>query len=167
MVVRVPVLSPRLSSYWVGLVTPLPIGLARPLIDSLVNEVVVHDDAIRALVPRRCLPLRRAIELALARTRELEVTTSWAEAELVGRGPADPLPTDPHWSGGVVIDDMQSVRTTDAPITDVWRDVSQRRRRSRLARGRSVVGGAGHRRPSARRSRDATWSTPPDHVARR
>ena len=46
VVVRVPVLSPRLSSYWVGLVTPLPFGLARPLVDSLVNEVVVHDDAI-------------------------------------------------------------------------------------------------------------------------
>ncbi len=68
VVVPVPVLTPRLSSYWVGLVTPLPIGLARPLIDSLENEVVVHDDAIRDLVPCDRLSLRRAIELALART---------------------------------------------------------------------------------------------------
>jgi uncharacterized protein YbjT (DUF2867 family)/uncharacterized protein YndB with AHSA1/START domain len=119
VVLRVPVLSPRLSSYWVGLVTPLPLGLARPLVDSLVNEVVVHDDAIREIVPRDLLPLRRAIELALARTRDLEVTTSWAEAELVGRSPADPLPTDPHWSGGDVMDDTQTVHT-DAPIADVW-----------------------------------------------
>jgi uncharacterized protein YbjT (DUF2867 family) len=118
-VVRVPVLSPRLSSYWVGLVTPLPVGLARPLIDSLVNEVVVHDDAITEVVPRECLPLRRAIELALSRTRDLEVTTSWAEAELVGRGPADPVPSDPRWSGGVVMDDTQTV-VTDTPIDDVW-----------------------------------------------
>jgi uncharacterized protein YbjT (DUF2867 family) len=119
VVVRVPVLSPRLSSYWVGLVTPLPVGLARPLIDSLVNEVVVHDDAITEVVPRECLSLRRAIELALTRTRDLEVTTSWAEAELVGRSSADPLPSDPQWSGGVVMDDTRTV-VTDAPINEVW-----------------------------------------------
>ncbi len=119
VVVRVPVLSPRLSSYWVGLVTPLPFGLARPLVDSLVNEVVVHDDAIERIVPRQCLSLRRAIELALARTRDLEVTTSWAEAELDGRGPADPLPSDPSWSGGIVMDDTQTVHT-QTPIAEVW-----------------------------------------------
>jgi uncharacterized protein YbjT (DUF2867 family) len=119
VVMRVPVLSPRLSSYWVGLVTPLPFGLARPLVDSLVSEVVVHDDAIESIVPRQCLPLRRAIELALGRTRDLEVTTSWAEAELDGRGPADPLPSDPTWSGGIVMDDTQTVHT-QTPITEVW-----------------------------------------------
>ena len=41
VIIPVPVLSPRLSSLWVGLVTPIPTDLARPLIDSLVNEVVV------------------------------------------------------------------------------------------------------------------------------
>lgn len=122
VVVPVPVLTPRLSSYWVGLVTPLPIGLARPLIDSLENEVVVRDAAITALVPRDLLSLRRAIELALARTRDVEVTTSWAEAELVGRGPADPVPSDPHWSGGLVLDDTQTVRSA-APVADVYANV--------------------------------------------
>jgi hypothetical protein len=122
VVVPVPVLTPRLSSYWVGLVTPLPIGLARPLIDSLENEVVVHDDAITDLVPRGRLSLRRAIELALARTRDLEVTTSWAEAELSGRSPADPLPSDPGWSGGIVLDDTRTVRTT-APVSQVFASV--------------------------------------------
>ncbi len=119
IVVPVPVLTPRLSSYWVGLVTPLPIGLARPLIDSLENEVVVRDPAITALVPRELVPLRDAIELALARTRDVEVTTSWAEAELVGRGAADPLPSDPHWSGGVVFDDTQTVHSR-APVDEVY-----------------------------------------------
>src|SRR3954453_708418 len=69
VVVPVPVLTPTLSSYWVGLVTPLPAGLARPLIVSLENEVVVRDPAIQSLVPRSCLPLRDAIEAALQRTR--------------------------------------------------------------------------------------------------
>lgn len=43
----VPVLNPRLSSAWIHLVTPIPSYLARPLVDGLVNEVVVHDDAAR------------------------------------------------------------------------------------------------------------------------
>ncbi len=49
VIIPVPVLSPKLSSLWVGLVTPLPAGLARPLVESLTNEVIVteppaHDD---------------------------------------------------------------------------------------------------------------------------
>ncbi|MBK9180404.1 MAG: SDR family oxidoreductase [Acidimicrobiales bacterium] len=115
LVVPVPVLSPRLSSLWVGLVTPLPADLARPLVDSLVNEVLVHDPAITRLLPRRLLGFREAVSLALARTRSLEVSTSWAGAELPGRDPADPLPTDPGWSGGTVLDDVRSVRSTARP----------------------------------------------------
>jgi uncharacterized protein YbjT (DUF2867 family) len=123
LIVPLPVLTPGLSSLWVGLVTPLPVGLARPLVHSLENEVVVHDHAIETIVPRSPLGLRRAIALALARSRALEVTTSWAEAELAGRGPADPMPTDPSWSGGVVLDDVQEI-DTDAPVASVFRSVS-------------------------------------------
>jgi uncharacterized protein YbjT (DUF2867 family) len=122
LLIPVPVLSPRLSSYWVGLVTPLPAALARPLIESLRNEVVVRDDAIEALVPRDRLSLREAIDLALQRTRDLAVTTSWAGAELRGRDPAEPMPSDPDWSGGVVLDDVQEV-DTDAPVDAVFRTV--------------------------------------------
>jgi uncharacterized protein YbjT (DUF2867 family) len=43
VVVRVPLLSPRLSSYWVGLVTPVEMGLVRPLVDGLTSEMVVRD----------------------------------------------------------------------------------------------------------------------------
>jgi hypothetical protein len=42
-VITVPVLSPRLSSYWVGLVTPIEPALARPLVEGLGAEMVVHD----------------------------------------------------------------------------------------------------------------------------
>jgi uncharacterized protein YndB with AHSA1/START domain len=123
VVVPVPLLTPRLSSYWVGLVTPLPAGLARPLIDSLENEVIVHDHAIESLIPRACLPLRDAIEAALQRTRDLEVTTSWADAELAGRSPADPMPADPGWSGGIVLDDCRTVETP-APVEEVFAAVN-------------------------------------------
>ncbi len=64
--IPVPVLSPRLSSHWVGVVTPVPASLARPLVDSLVNEVIVRDtktiDELGA--PKRSL--REAITWRLA-----------------------------------------------------------------------------------------------------
>ncbi len=65
-IVEVPVLTPRLSSYWLHLVTPVGARVARPLIEGLRNETIVRDDAIRALVPREPTPFRRAVEEALA-----------------------------------------------------------------------------------------------------
>ncbi len=63
----VPVLTPRLSSHWVGLVTPLSPAIARPLIDGLRNEVVVNDPSARALFPDITpLGYRAALEQALA-----------------------------------------------------------------------------------------------------
>ncbi|HEY6530742.1 MAG TPA: SDR family oxidoreductase [Acidimicrobiales bacterium] len=115
LIVRVPVLSPSLSSHWVGLVTPLPADLARPLIDSLANEVVVHDPAIREIVPRDPLPYRQAVELALHKLMDLDVATTWADAELRGRSPADPLPADPDWSGGTVLSDVQEIEVDATP----------------------------------------------------
>jgi len=117
VIVTVPVLSPSLSSRWVGLVTPLPADLARPLIDSLVNEVVVRDDAIREIVPRQPLHYREAVEVALRKLMDLEVSTTWADAELRGRTPADPLPADPDWSGGTVLSDSQVIEAPVDPNT--------------------------------------------------
>ena len=50
-IVEVPVLTPRLSSWWLHLVTPVKASVARPLIDGLRNPTVVEDDRIRTLVP--------------------------------------------------------------------------------------------------------------------
>ena len=46
LIVRVPMLSPRLSSHWVGLVTPVPSALARPLVESLRTEVICRENDI-------------------------------------------------------------------------------------------------------------------------
>ncbi len=118
-VVPVPVLSPSLSSRWIGLVTPLPTDLARPLVASLVNDVVMTDHSIDDIVPHQPLPYRRAVQFALRRVADLDVLTSWADAELYGRTPADPMPTDPDWSGGTVYEDLQQ-RFVDAPPERVF-----------------------------------------------
>ena len=115
IIIPVPVLSPRLSSLWVGLVTPVPANLARPLIDSLVNEVVVRDDTIRSIVPFTPIDARESIRRALTRVRDLDVSTRWTDAELFGRTPAEPMPNDPSWAGGVVFSDHQRVEAEVDP----------------------------------------------------
>lgn len=122
-VLEVPVLTPGLSSHWIGLVTPLPAGLARPLVEGLRTEVIVRDHAIEALVPRTRLSLREAVHLALVRTRSLEVSTSWAGAEWVAHDPGEAMPSDPGWSGGTVLDDTRVV-TTPASVGQVYRAVT-------------------------------------------
>jgi len=64
-VVAVPVLTPRLSSYWISLVTDVDPTTARNLIDSMRNEVLQHDTSIRDLVPGEPLGYREAVRLAL------------------------------------------------------------------------------------------------------
>lgn len=115
LILPVPVLSPRLSSLWVGLVTPIPAQLARPLIDSLVNEVVVHDHAIDDVVPCEPIGCREAIELAVRRIGEVDVSTRWTDAEMYGRTPADPMPSDPEWAGATMLTDRRVVHTNATP----------------------------------------------------
>jgi uncharacterized protein YbjT (DUF2867 family) len=66
-IVSVPVLSPKLSAYWVGLVTDVPWHVAQPLILGLKNPVVVSDDSIRDHVPIELTPFDDAVSHALAR----------------------------------------------------------------------------------------------------
>ncbi|MGI9621210.1 MAG: SDR family oxidoreductase [Acidimicrobiales bacterium] len=122
LVIPVPVLTPRLSSHWVGLVTPLPRSLARPLVDSLVNEVIVEDDEILGLCPGPRLDYASAVNRALANTRSHDISTRWTGAEQ--DAVAAPLPTDPDWSGGAVLQDVRE-GTIDAPPSVVFRTVSR------------------------------------------
>ena len=108
IIVPIPVLTPTLSSRWVGLVTPLPAGVARPLIDSLRYEVVQRNHDIDDLVPHEPIPFREALELAVRRTRTEAVDTRWSDA---GFTPADTIPGDPEWAGGATYADHQTVST--------------------------------------------------------
>ena len=65
-IVEVPVLSPRLSSYWLHLVTPVRASVARPLVEGLRNPTVAHDQRIRELIPFRLTPFDDAARATLA-----------------------------------------------------------------------------------------------------
>ena len=65
IVLTVPVLTPRLSSYWINLVTPVPAGVVMPLVEGLKNEVICRENKIRELIPIRLIPMEEAICTAL------------------------------------------------------------------------------------------------------
>ncbi|MCX5000311.1 SDR family oxidoreductase [Streptomyces longwoodensis] len=122
LIVPVPVLTPGLSSHWVGIVTPVPASIARPLTESLRHEVVCRERDIERYVPSphgHPLPFDRAVALALQRVRDAQVTTRWSSASVPG-APSDPLPTDPDWAGGSLYTDVRE-RETDAEPDALWR----------------------------------------------
>ena len=110
--IPVPVLTPGLSSHWVGLVTPVPVRLARELVESLVNEVVVTDCKAAETFSFTPVPLHDAINRSLAATRSGEVPTSFVDADLVYFAP---VATDPTWSGGTVLTDERSATSSADP----------------------------------------------------
>jgi uncharacterized protein YbjT (DUF2867 family) len=122
VIVPVPVLTPRLSSHWVGLVTPVPAQIARPLAESLRHEVVCHENDISRWVPDPpggLLDFDGALRLALQRIKDAEVATRWSSASVPG-APSDPLPTDPDWAGGSLYTDRRA-RRVDASPEALWR----------------------------------------------
>ncbi|MET7680517.1 SDR family oxidoreductase [Streptomyces sp. NPDC005423] len=122
LIVPIPVLTPRLSSHWVGLVTPVPASLARPLTESLRHEVVCHEHDIARYVPDapgRPLPFDAALALALRRVQEAQVSTRWSSAAVPG-APSDPLPTDPDWAGGSLYQDERELSVRASP-RELWR----------------------------------------------
>lgn len=77
----VPVLTPRLSSYWVHLVTPISASIARPLIDGLRNEVIVREGIARELFPQiKPMDYTSAVSLVLADLEAHHIETSWSDA---------------------------------------------------------------------------------------
>ncbi|GAA3044562.1 SDR family oxidoreductase [Streptomyces glomeratus] len=124
VIVPVPVLTPGLSSLWVGLVTPVPASLARPLTESLRHEVVCRERDIERYVPAppgHPIGFDEAVRLALQRVRDAQVTTRWSSASPPG-APSDPLPTDPDWAGGSLYTDRREL-TVHASPEALWRVV--------------------------------------------
>jgi uncharacterized protein YbjT (DUF2867 family) len=66
LIIKVPVLTPRLSTYWINMVTPVPSGIVNPLVEGLRNEVVCREDRIRELIPIKLTTLEQSICNALA-----------------------------------------------------------------------------------------------------
>ena len=124
IIISVPLLTPRLSSLWVGFVTPVPGSIARPLVKSLINEVICHDSEIKNYLPdpkNGLTNFDKAVDLALMRVREAQVSTRWSSASIPGI-PSEPLPSDPEWSGGTLYKDIR-IKEINSDPEKVWQVV--------------------------------------------
>ncbi len=127
--VVLPFLTPTIASLWVGSVTPIPPGLARPLIESLECDAVMRDHSIDSIIPRPSGGLtgyRRAVELALGRAMRGLTDATWDSLTSV---PAEPLPTDPDWAGEIIYTDEHVADAATDPDR-VWKAAEEAVRRS-------------------------------------
>ncbi|QDP98598.1 SDR family oxidoreductase [Microlunatus elymi] len=121
-----PVLTPWFASHWVGLVTPVPASIAKPLVLSLTHEVTRKECDLDDLIgpPRRkLLGFDDAVRLALQKIRDYDVRTTWSSASYLG-APSDPLPDDPAWAGGDLYVDERQI-PVDADPQEVWRVIEE------------------------------------------
>jgi uncharacterized protein YbjT (DUF2867 family) len=92
LIIPVPVLTPRLSSYWAHWVTPIPANIARPLIKGLRYELVVRNDLAKELFPDiEPIGYEQAVILALLRIEEGQIATIWSDALASSKGDVRPV----------------------------------------------------------------------------
>lgn len=101
IILPVPVLTPRLSSRWIGLVTPVTSKIARPLAEGLRNRTVCRDDQAVDLMPGPLFNVNDAVDAALGKLKSGEIETRWSTA--------GEMPGDPSWSGGTVFRDVREI----------------------------------------------------------
>ena len=126
-IIKVPVLTPKLSSLWIGFVTPVPTGLARPLVGSLISEVVADPNkSINHLIPlpqEGLIDVAGAINLALTNISSNTVSTRWSDAS-IQIAPWQKAQSDPDWAGETLYKDTR-VKITDASIASLWSSIEK------------------------------------------
>ena len=124
-IIKIPVLTPGLSSLWIGLVTPVPTALARPLVGSLISEVVADPaKSIDALIPKPqegLTDVESAILLALSKLTNHNVETRWSDATMP-TAPWQKAQGDPEWAGETVLRDRREA-VTEISGEKIWRQI--------------------------------------------
>jgi uncharacterized protein YbjT (DUF2867 family) len=85
VIIPVPVLTPRLSSYWLRLVTSVPTNVARALIGGLTQDVIARDQRLAELIPQELLDFDAAAKEALRAERQHELPAHWVESAVACR----------------------------------------------------------------------------------
>jgi uncharacterized protein YbjT (DUF2867 family)/uncharacterized protein YndB with AHSA1/START domain len=123
IILPVPLLSPRLSTYWLQLITPLPRSLIVPLVEGLRNEVICRDNRILDLLPRTRLTCREAVARALGKIRQNTVESTCADAGYVAP-PEWTACGDAPYAGGTVYECGYRA-TVRAPAEAVWEVIAR------------------------------------------
>lgn len=122
LIIPIHVLTPRLSSYWLGLVSPIPAALARPLVMGLRNRVVCKDHRIREMMPCELTDCRTAISLALEKIDQEIVDTCWSDAGVM-HTPEWVACGDAKYAGGTVYHTCYRVRLQGCP-EELWENIT-------------------------------------------
>ena len=124
-IIKVPVLTPGLSSLWIGLVTPVPTALARPLVGSLISEVVADPaksiDGLIPPPPEGLLSVESAMSLALSKISAHGVETRWSDAS-IPTAPWQKAQGDPEWAGETILRDRREALTTKSAEA-IWKQI--------------------------------------------
>lgn len=118
LIIPVPVLTPRLSSYWIHLVTPVPAALARPLAEGLKNRTVCRENTIRELIPQTLIGCRAAINKSIAHSHS-NLKNKPSGGTTPNYPPEGTYPGDPKWAGGTRFHDHQRIIFEGSP-EDIW-----------------------------------------------
>lgn len=87
-IIDVPVLTPRLSSYWLVFITSVRYSLCAYLVESMKTSTIVQKDEIQKIIPHPCLTYTQALELAFQKISQNEVISSWMDSwEITGTNP--------------------------------------------------------------------------------
>ncbi len=122
LILPVPFLSPKLSSYWLGFVSPVPVSLARPLVLGLRNRVICEDFRIRDIMPRELSDARTTIHRSLEKIKQQVVETCWSDAgsidfpEWIACG-------DAPYAGGTVFESAYRMKLRGCP-EELWDSIT-------------------------------------------
>ncbi len=128
-VIALPIPAQRLSGFWIGMVTPIPRGIAMPLAASMAEDAVTEEHDIAGLIPDPeggLTDYREACARAIDRQRAGVLEWTWDDDVLTAQAhdPADPLPSDPEWAGHTVFTDTREA-VGQAPPEAVWRVIER------------------------------------------
>lgn len=118
----VPVMTPGLASHWVGLVTPVPSSIAKPLVGSLIHEVICKEHDIAEYIPDPdggFVGFDAAVDAAQEGPQAKPLRPE-VDPDHPGRISA----ADPDWAGATVFTDRHS-GTVDASVDQIWAEIEK------------------------------------------
>lgn len=121
MVLPLPLFIPRLSSYWIHLVTPVSGSIARSMAEGITSNAVCNESRIASVIPQRLLSCREVVRLAIGRIQKQWIETCWSDAGAF-RPPEWTYCGDAHYSGGTILECGYRVHI-EAPAKDVWKPI--------------------------------------------
>lgn len=122
LIIPIPILSPKLSSYWLNLVTPIPSSLTKPLVESLKSETICKDDQITKIITQNLLSAKEAIRMAISEI-DFVLARNHPQEKPATFIPEWTQPNDPLWAGGPKYVDQRTI-TIRAKPEQVWKTVA-------------------------------------------